>query len=87
MILYLQYEIKRDDPKLQALQEELGEKVCKTVMDALLELEEHNASGRYPVAVPWDFKKNQKMVMKDLILYLKDLLDGRKGKAAKRRRG
>ncbi|KAH9548187.1 hypothetical protein CY35_11G075900 [Sphagnum magellanicum] len=83
----LKYEIKRDDAKLQALQEELGEKVCKTVMDALLELEEYNASGRYPVAVPWDFKKNQKMVMKDLILYLKDLLDGRKGKAAKRRRG
>jgi hypothetical protein len=83
----LQYEVQKDYRKLQELKDELGEKVCKTVIDALFELEEYNSSGQYPVEVLWDSQKKKKMVMSDLILYLKDLLDTGKGKAPKRHRG
>jgi len=64
------------------LKDELGEKVCNTVIDALFELEEYNSGGRNPVEVLWDSQK-KKMVVSDLILYL----DAGKGKAPKRHRG
>ncbi len=67
----MQYEVQKDDTKLQELKDELGEKVCKTVIDALFELEEYNSSGLYPVEVLWDSQKKKKMVVSDLILYLK----------------
>ncbi|CAM6063647.1 unnamed protein product [Sphagnum tenellum] len=66
--------------------DELGEKVCNTVIDALFELEEYNSGGRYPVEVLWDSQK-KKMVVSDLIFISKDLLDAGKRKAPKRHRG
>ncbi|CAK9206246.1 unnamed protein product [Sphagnum jensenii] len=72
--------------QLQELKDELGEKVCNTVIDALFELEEYNSGGRYPVEVLWDSQK-KRMVMSDLIIYLKGLLDAGKGKAPKQHRG
>ncbi len=83
----MQYEVQKDDTKLQELKNELGEKVCKTVTDALFELEEYNSSGRYPIEVLWDSRKKKKIVVSNLFLYLKDLLDTGKGKAPKQHRG
>ncbi len=57
------------------------------MIDALFELEEYNCGGQYPVEVLWDSQKKKKMVVSDLILYLKDLLDVGKGKAPKQHRG
>lgn len=67
--------INEEDEKLAALKEDLGEEVMNTVATAFLEIEEYNASGRYPVNVAWDFLKKQRVTLKDLLLHLKELLD------------
>lgn len=71
------------------LKEDLGEEVCKTVTDAFLEMEEYNASGRSSVEVAWDFGTNHRVALKDLLLYLMELLDApyKHSKALKRQRG
>ena len=85
----MQFRIVEDDEKLMQLKGDLGDEVCKTVTDAFLEMEEYNASGRSSVEVAWDFEKNQRVSLKDLLLYLKDLLDApnKKSKGLKRQRG
>lgn len=72
---FLQRIIDKEDEKLVELKEDLGEEVMNTVATAFLEIEEYNASGRYPVKVAWDFPKNQRVTLKDLLLHLKELLD------------
>ena len=72
---FLQHKINEEDEYLVALKDELGEAVMNTVVTAFLEIEEYNASGRYPVNVAWDFLKNRRVTLKDLLLHLKELLD------------
>ena len=81
----LQRIINEDDEHIKKLKEDLGEEVMQTVATAFLEMEEYNASGRYPVVVAWDFRKNQRILLKDLLIYLKELLDSGPAKAKKKR--
>jgi hypothetical protein len=76
-----------NDPHLVKLKNDLGYKVMETVTTAILEVEEYNASGRYPVQVAWDFRTDQRVLLKDLLHFLKDLLDsgGKYIKAKKKR--
>lgn len=79
--------INESDPHLMQLKKDLGVSVVQTVTTAFMEVEEYNASGRYPVNVAWDFQKNRRVHLKDLLLFLKGLLDakGKTGKAKRQR--
>lgn len=83
----LQRVIDEDDEHLKKLKNDLGAEVLQTVATAFFEMEEFNASGRYPVLVAWDFQKNQRVLLKDLLLYLQDLLDSGQPTEAKKKRG
>ncbi|CAK9133596.1 unnamed protein product [Ilex paraguariensis] len=66
----LQEIVDEDDDKLRDLRVEGGEDVCKAVTDALLELNEYNPSGRYPVPEIWNLKKGRKASLKEIIEYI-----------------
>lgn len=74
-------------PHLMKLKNDLGVAVMQTVTTAFMEVEEYNASGRYPVYVAWDFRNNKRVLLKDLLAFLKGLLDAKEknGKAKKLR--
>lgn len=83
----LQRIINEDDEFIKKLKQDLGAEVMQSVATAFFEIEEYNASGRYPMKVAWDYQKNERVLLKDLLLYLKDLLDsgGKQVKAKKKR--
>ncbi|KAJ4776576.1 XH/XS domain-containing protein [Rhynchospora pubera] len=62
--------IKEDDEKLVQVRNEYGEEVYEAVKTALLELNEYNASGRYPVTEIWKIKENRKATLKEVIQYI-----------------
>ncbi|KAJ3691203.1 hypothetical protein LUZ61_020367 [Rhynchospora tenuis] len=62
--------IKEDDEKLVEVKKEYGEEVYEAVKTALLELNEYNASGRYPVTEIWKIKENRKATLKEVIQYI-----------------
>ncbi|XP_062211753.1 factor of DNA methylation 1-like [Phragmites australis] len=62
--------IQEDDEKLQALKAELGEKAHDVVVKALLEMNEYNPSGRYPLPELWNFNDDQKASMGEVAAYL-----------------
>ncbi|XP_059624977.1 factor of DNA methylation 5-like isoform X2 [Cornus florida] len=63
----LQETIDEDDDKLKELRKEWGEEAYKAVANALLELNEYNPSGRYPVPEIWNFKEGRKARLKEAI--------------------
>lgn len=66
----VQYIAKEDDEKLQDLKRDWGDEALKAVVTALKELEEYNASGRYPVMELWNFKEGRKATLKEVIAYI-----------------
>ncbi|XP_010931277.1 factor of DNA methylation 5 isoform X2 [Elaeis guineensis] len=75
--------LNESDEKLQALKSEWGEEIYKAVATSLMELNEHNPSGRYIVPELWNFKEGRIATLKEAIQYLFKQI--RSLKAAKRR--
>ncbi|KAH9624200.1 hypothetical protein KSS87_008277 [Heliosperma pusillum] len=61
--------IDDNDQTLKELREEWGEEVYKSVVEALLGLNEYNASGRYPVSELWNFKENRRATLGEVIQF------------------
>ncbi|XVF75325.1 hypothetical protein PTKIN_Ptkin13bG0178600 [Pterospermum kingtungense] len=59
--------IDEDDEKLKALRNEFGDEVYEAVTNALLEINEHNASGGYVVSELWNFEKDRKASLEEAI--------------------
>ncbi|KAJ1410043.1 putative domain XH [Sesbania bispinosa] len=62
--------IDDEDDKLQKLKLEWGDEIYKAVVTALKELYEYNTSGGYTVWELWNFKKNRKATLKEVIHYI-----------------
>ncbi|KAG8391199.1 hypothetical protein BUALT_Bualt01G0163000 [Buddleja alternifolia] len=76
----LQEVIDEDDEMLKQLRDEGGEKVYESVVNALLELNEYNGSGRYPVFELWNNKEKRKATLKEIVEYIIKQLKIRKPK-------
>ncbi|MFS7961375.1 hypothetical protein Hanom_Chr08g00714271 [Helianthus anomalus] len=59
--------IDEDDNDLKELKSQWGEEACKAVVNALLELNEYNPSGRYVISELWNFKEGRKANLKEVI--------------------
>ncbi|WCJ19632.1 XH/XS domain-containing protein [Euphorbia peplus] len=66
----LQEVIDDNDEKLRALRQEYGEVVYEAVTNAVMEVNEYNPSGRYPVREVWNMKEGRRESMKEIIQYL-----------------
>ncbi|KAI3860543.1 hypothetical protein MKX03_025475 [Papaver bracteatum] len=76
--------INEDDEKLRELKDEWGEEVYDAVANASLEMNEYNASGRYPVRELWNFKEGRQASLKEVMEYVLQKLKALK--TVKRRR-
>lgn len=79
-VVQMQEIINEDDEKLKVLRTELGESVYKAVTNALLEMNEHNPSGRYAVPEIWNLKQSRKASLKEVIHYIVQQLKTHKKK-------
>ncbi|KNA20390.1 hypothetical protein SOVF_052860 [Spinacia oleracea] len=66
----LQAIIDESDEKLEELRKEWGEKVYNAVTSALVELNEYNPSGRYPVPKIWNIREEREVSLKEVIGYI-----------------
>ncbi|XP_061357629.1 factor of DNA methylation 5-like [Gastrolobium bilobum] len=66
----LQEIVDENDEKLKGLRNECGEEVYKAVANALMEIEEYNPSGRYPVPEIWNWREGRKATLKEIIQYI-----------------
>ncbi|KAL2333251.1 hypothetical protein Fmac_014464 [Flemingia macrophylla] len=74
--------IRDDDEKLNGLKSDLGEGAYKAVVEALLEINEHNPSGRYLTSVLWNYKQGRRATLKEGVQILLN-----QWKVLKRKRG
>ncbi|KAL2940468.1 Factor of DNA methylation 1 [Bienertia sinuspersici] len=79
----LQEVVDEDDSKLIELKRKWGEEAYKAVINALLELNDYNPSGRFIVSELWNHKEGRKASLKEGIEYLIQKLTA---KSLKRRR-
>ncbi|KAE8810037.1 hypothetical protein D1007_13359 [Hordeum vulgare] len=75
--------VNDEDPRLKQLWIEYGDDVCNAVKTALSEVNEYNASGRYVVSELWNFRKNRKATMKEVLRFIFQQMEV----PGKRRRG
>ncbi|KAI3470744.1 hypothetical protein Pfo_027407 [Paulownia fortunei] len=66
----LQEVIDEDDAKLKQLRNEGDEEVYEAVENALLELNEYNPGGRYPILEFWNNKEKRKASLTEIIQYI-----------------
>ncbi|ERN07897.1 hypothetical protein AMTRI_Chr08g203900 [Amborella trichopoda] len=59
--------IDENDEKFKELRDEYGDEVCKAVETAMLELNDYNPSGRYPVPALWHFKEGRQASLQEVI--------------------
>ncbi|XP_039067519.1 factor of DNA methylation 4-like [Hibiscus syriacus] len=81
----LQEVIDEDDEKLKELRKKYGDTVFEAVGAALMEMNEYNASGRYPVPEVWNRKEERRATMKEIVEYLIKQLKIHKGKGKRKR--
>ncbi|RCV41951.1 hypothetical protein SETIT_9G176000v2 [Setaria italica] len=72
--------VMEDDEKLVAWKEDWGIEVHNAVVQALVELNECNPSGRYPVHVLWNFSENRKASVARAVKHLMKLWKADMGK-------
>ncbi|EMS64523.1 hypothetical protein TRIUR3_35150 [Triticum urartu] len=75
--------VNDEDPRLKQLWIEYGDDVCNAVKTALSEVNEYNPSGRYVVSELWNFRKNRKATMKEVLRFIFQQMEV----PGKRRRG
>lgn len=68
--MWIQEIINEDDRKLKNLKTDLGDEVYKVVTTALMELNEHNSSGRYKIQELWNFKAGRKATLTEGVSYI-----------------
>ncbi|KAL5707612.1 hypothetical protein ACHQM5_018496 [Ranunculus cassubicifolius] len=78
--------VDSDDEKLKVLKDAWGDRVYEAVCTALLEINEYNPSGRYPVPELWNFKEGRKSNLKEVVEYLIKQLKSLKSAAKWRKR-
>lgn len=59
--------IDEDDHELKELRNQWGDSAYNAVVNALLELNEYNPSGRYVVQELWNFKEGRKASLQEVI--------------------
>ncbi|KAK9683314.1 hypothetical protein RND81_10G131300 [Saponaria officinalis] len=62
--------IDENDETLKKLREEWGEGAYEAVVEAVLGVNEYNASGRYPISEVWNFKENRRATLREVIQYV-----------------
>ncbi|XP_043702825.1 factor of DNA methylation 1 [Telopea speciosissima] len=62
--------VDEDDEKLKNLRKDWGDEIHIAVVTALLEVNEYNPSGRYPVPELWNFKEGRKATLKEVVGYI-----------------
>ncbi|KAL6980548.1 hypothetical protein U1Q18_022190 [Sarracenia purpurea var. burkii] len=83
----LQEVIDEHDSKLKELRRLWGEAAYNAVVNALLELNEYNPSGRYVVKELWNFKEGRRASLKEVIECVTQQLKTLKSRKHRRREG
>uniref|UniRef100_A0A0D9VW09 Factor of DNA methylation 1-5/IDN2 domain-containing protein n=1 Tax=Leersia perrieri TaxID=77586 RepID=A0A0D9VW09_9ORYZ len=61
--------VNEEDEKLQLLKQE-STKIYDVILKDLREINEHNASGRYPVSVLWNYKDDREATLPEAVDYV-----------------